>query len=101
MRRFRYARSEERGARSEERGARSEERGARRKFRMTPRLATCARDENLSQEPLPRRAWWQDVLSVPARPDLAEPASTTAPEGGFAHEKWWLEEAVERATSSD
>ncbi|MGA9761595.1 MAG: hypothetical protein WBQ14_04150 [Gaiellaceae bacterium] len=68
---------------------------------MAPRLASCARDENLSQEPLPRRAWWQDVLSVPAPPDVDKPASIATPEAGFVHEKWWLEEAVERATRSE
>jgi hypothetical protein len=38
------------------------------------------------------------VLSAPTRPDVTEPA---APEAGFVHEKWWIEEAVERATRRD
>jgi hypothetical protein len=65
---------------------------------MTPRLALCAFDENLPQEPLLERAWWQDALSAPTRPDVTEPA---APEAGFVHEKWWLDEAVEHATRRD
>ena len=67
---------------------------------MTPHLAPCASGDNLSQEPLLPRAWWQDALSAPTHLNDAESAPATV-EGGFVHEKWWLEEAVERASSRD
>lgn len=66
---------------------------------MTPRLVPCAPVESLPREPLPRRAWWQDDLLSPVPPDSGEPAGTSV--GAFAHEKWWVEEAVECATGSD
>ena len=66
---------------------------------MTPRLVPCASVESLPQEPLPRRAWWQDDPLSPTSPDSSESAGD--PTGAFAHEKWWVEEAVECATGSD
>jgi hypothetical protein len=65
---------------------------------MTPHQAPCISDESSLPEPLLERAWWQDALSAPTPLDDAEPA---APEAGFVHEKWWIEEAVERATRRD
>jgi hypothetical protein len=67
---------------------------------MNPHQAPSASGENLSQEALPPRAWWQDALSAPTPLDDAEPARAAA-EGGFVHEKWWIEEAVERATGCE
>ncbi len=64
---------------------------------MTPHLVSCAPAEDMSQEHVPLRTWWQDGLFSPSRTDFAEPSSPDDPTGSFVHEKWWLEDAAKCA----